>query len=328
MNWDQARWERLEQKVSREMIRARSDAGSWAVLVRAARSVLRNYSSSFFLVTRFLPPAKRAEVEVIYASVRYPDEVVDTFPLTPEEKLARLRQWEESYRFAMRGTSAAEQIRAGVPWILTGFSRVAQNRGIPFEHYLSFLAAMRRDIDAAPFASLRALIGEYVYGSAIVVGYFLTHIYGWSGASARNEALECARELGIALQLTNFARDVQEDHLRGRLYLPRDLLAAEGLTPVDCFEPDNEARMLRAIRRLAGEAARGYQVARRLLPAFAPDCRTAISACIETYEALNRRILTQNGPLERRLSVGAVEKFRILPASKYWRLPLAYAGVL
>lgn len=328
MVWTRDQWKRLEDEVAACVGQARNEGEAWRRLARTSRKVLRNYSSSFFLVTRFLPPAERAQVEVIYASVRYPDEIVDTFPIPAEEKLRLLDGWEKAYLDAIGVEGIRARIRSGAPWILAGFSEVVRVRGIPREHYVSFLAAMRRDARPAPFATLDALIQDYVYGSAIVVGYFLTYVYGHSPEAGLEDALECARELGIALQLTNFARDVYEDHRRGRLYLPLDMLAAEGLSAADYLEPEREPALRGVICELAGIAERGYEAARRNLAVFAPDCRTAIGACIEVYQKLNQTILHSRDPVRRRASVPAAEKFRVLPPGKYWRVPLAYAGLL
>jgi phytoene synthase len=307
---------------------ARTEPQAWRAIVRQARRVLRTYSSSFFLVTRFLPPAKRAEVEVIYASVRYPDEVVDTFPISPGEKLTLLNHWELSYRYAVSQEGLRSRVRAGIPWILAGFAEVVRRRRIPHQDYLAFLNAMRRDACPAPFATMQALIDEYVYGSATVVGYFLTHVYGAAPPATLEEALACARELGIALQLTNFTRDIWEDHKRGRLYVPIEILADEGITEADCFHARYESALRRAVRRLPETAEAGYDYARRNLGVFAADCRPAIQACIEVYQSLNRRFLNGESPIPTRLSVSPIEKFRLLPRGKYWRVPMAYAGLL
>jgi len=328
VSWKQSRWARLDRRVTQTLVEARTESLAWRIVARQARGILRAYSSSFFLVTRFLPPEKRAEVEVIYASVRYPDEIVDTFPISPEEKLALLDAWTKRYLEAIAVEGLRDRVRAGVPWILAGFAEVVRRRRIPPEHYLSFLDAMRRDAGPAPFATLEALIDEYVYGSAIVVGYFLTHVYSPAPEATLDDALRCARQLGIALQLTNFVRDVFDDRRRGRLYVPLEILAQEGLEPGSCFHPQNQPALRRAVRRLADTAESGYDYARRNLNAFASDCRPAIGACIEVYQALNRRFLSGDSPMAKRLSVSPIEKFRVLPRDKYWRVPLAYAGLL
>jgi len=328
MPWDERQWGGLQDRVHRDLLRAATPEQAWDILVRAARRVLRTYSSSFFLVTRFLPAPKRACVEATYAAVRYPDEIADTFSLPAARKLELLRDWRQCYLAALDYSGVRDSVQAGIPWILAGFAHVVRRHGIPPEHYLAFLDAMERDIRPAPFADFEDLIGNYVYGSAIVVGYFLTYIYGAEPPSARTDALACARELGIALQLTNFARDVEDDRLRSRLYVPLNWLAQDGLTVTEAFDPAHSARLRRAARRLAAEAESRYHYARRNLDRFSPDCRPAILACIEVYQAVNRRLLDGQGDAGRRVRLKAFEKFRVLPPDKYWRVPLAYAGLL
>jgi len=326
--WSQTRWQLLESSVQRQLERAPSDSEAWNVIVSSSRLILRSFSSSFFLVTRFLPAAKRSEVEVIYASVRFPDEIVDTFTLNANEQLAMLGRWEEHYLESLNINGIRRRVAAGIPWILAGFSELVSEHRIPPEHYIAFLAAMRRDARPRPFPTLESLIDEYVYGSAVVVGYFLTYVYGHAQTASLNEALACARRLGIALQLTNFVRDVAEDYRHGRLYIPLSFLAEEGLNPQDIMSLEKRAGLLRAAQALAGQAEMDYEFARRNLSVFNPDCRPAIEACIEVYGKLNQRFLEGASPLEQRVSLSTLEKFRLLPSGKYWRIPLAYAKLL
>src|SRR5215213_7512298 len=90
-------WLLRERRARGAALRARSEQAAWRVLNREARRVLRAYTTSFFVVSRFLPRAKREEVEAVYAAVRYPDEVVDTFPLERAERLRLLEDWREHY---------------------------------------------------------------------------------------------------------------------------------------------------------------------------------------------------------------------------------------
>ena len=90
-------WARRECHARRRALRAGSEGAAWRVLNRESRRVMRAYTTSFFIVSRFLPRAKREEVEAVYAAVRYPDEVVDTFPLGAEERLRLLDGWRRHY---------------------------------------------------------------------------------------------------------------------------------------------------------------------------------------------------------------------------------------
>lgn len=308
-SWSVEEWMAFDESVREASMSAPDNA-----INRGARLVLRSFSGSFFLVTRFLPAAKRERVEMIYAAVRYPDEIVDSFPLGAAEKHSMLDRWERDFLQALWLPDIRSRLNAKIPAILAGFAQVVRDSGIPFEYYLSFLAAMRRDIEPQPFRDMQELIDRYVYGSAIVVGYFLAHVYGPSPGTSLKEARSAAANLGIALQLTNFCRDVAEDRARGRLYIPLDLVERHSLDA--------------AVVRVAEDAELRYRQAIECTDSFAPDTRPAIRACIDVYRSLNSRILRSGGDTRRRHSVPICEKFRALPADKYWRVPLAYMGAL
>lgn len=322
--WSQADWERLEVQTRTRALQASTDAASWEVVVKQARHVLRTYSTSFFVVTRFLPPQKRSQVEAIYAAVRFPDEIVDTFFLTAPERVAMLDQWAEHYEAGLRNPSWRVMLNGHVPCFLASFVKVVQEAGIPPQHYRAFLEAMRLDVCPPGFRTLDDLIDRYVYGSAIVVGYFLAYVYGENQRGDFARALDSARDLGIALQLTNFLRDVAEDHQRGRHYLPRDLLLGEGITELAAADPQQQAALKRVLRRLSEITDHYYEKALAGVNAFAPDSQVAIRACIDVYRQLNSRIANSPRGILQRESVPARDKFKVLPVSKYWRLPLAY----
>ncbi len=324
--WSEQDWRVFEQKTSAS-VRAGSGVNQQqARVARSARKILQTYSTSFFIVTRFLPPAKRDQVEIIYAAVRYPDEVVDTFPLSPEQRMKRLDAWRGDYERGLE-CDFKDAVAGGANCFAAAFADVVKRNAIPREFYGSFLDAMRLDVTPRPFATLDDLIESYVYGSAIVVGFFLAYVYGPSAPREFPRALEASRSLGIALQLTNFLRDVREDQRRGRVYLPVDLQRAEGLVSLDAGD-DADERIHRVLRRLSAAAEEYYRAAERDLDSFAPDCRVAIQACIDVYRELNLRIGRSRAGMGHRESVPMADKFRVLPPSKYWRLPLAYLGAI
>jgi 15-cis-phytoene synthase len=322
--WGVAEWAAGERRAREAALRAGSEAAAWRVLNRESRRVMRAYTTSFFIVSRFLPRAKREEVEAVYAAVRYPDEVVDTFPLDARTRLGLLDEWQTHYEVGINSATLQEALASGVPAHLAGFTRVVRERDIPAEHYRAFLDAMRLDIRPRPFKTTDDLVRSYVYGSAVVVGYFLTHVYGASDPRNFVRALGSARDLAVALQLTNFLRDVAEDQRRGRVYLPTDALRAEGIQELDANDPRQQPQLARVLRRLAAVAAEHYASAEAALDAFAPDCRLAVRSCIRVYGRLNERIARSSRGVAHRESVPLREKFRVLPLSKYWRIPLAY----
>ncbi len=320
--WSLSYWESIDRDT--RMTALAREFSAWSIVSRRARTVLKTYSTSFFIVTRFLPPAKREQVEAIYAAVRYPDEIVDTFRLPTDEKVRLLNLWADGYEQALECQSLVESLRAGIPVFVAGFAEVVRRAGIPADHYRSFLEAMRLDISPRNFADLDDLIESYIYGSAIVVGYFLTYVYGSPRPEDFPRALQSARDLGIALQLTNFLRDVAEDQRRGRVYLPQDMLRAEGIDLLDASDPRQHPALNRVLVRLTAMTEDYYARSLANLDAFNPDSRVAIRACIDVYRQLNSRIAGNPRGILHRESVPMREKFRVLPTSKYWRLPLAW----
>lgn len=322
--WSREQWWQIELETHRRALAANSDAEIWEILVKQSRAVLKKYSTSFFIVTRFLPPTKRAQVEAIYAAVRYPDEVVDSFPLSQMRQTRLLGEWAEHYDTALCCNSIRESLEHGVPCFVAGFAEVVRECRIPPEHYHAFLDAMRLDVWPRKFATLDDLIDSYIYGSAIVVGYFLAYVYGSPKPQDFDRALKSARHLGIALQLTNFLRDVAEDQRRHRVYLPQDMLRAEGIEEMDASNPGQLPALNNVLRKLAALTENYYEASLADLDAFNHDSRVAIRACIDVYRQLNRRIADSPRGIQHRESVPMREKFRVLPKSKYWRLPLAY----
>jgi len=326
--WTLERWEQLFENLRRCVLSAESDKVAWLRVAAAARLVLKTYSTSFFLVTRFLPTAKRRQVDVIYAAVRYPDELVDTFGPSGLNAEQRLDSWSNGYTAALGTTHLRETVAKGVNPFLAAFVEVIRRNIIPHGYYCDFLGAMRCDLQPSSFTTLTSLIDEYVYGSAVVVGYFLTYVYGASTPGNFSRATSCAKNLGIALQLTNFARDIYDDQLRGRLYVPQDVLAATGALHTKTGTVAHQAALADARRQLAHIAEDYYERATSALDAYSVDSRIAIKACINVYRQLNMMILTSSNVLPKRYSVPVHQKFLALPASKYWRLPLAYMGWL
>lgn len=320
--WGESHWNSLQASARRKALARPKRA--YALINALAKRIMRKYTTSFFIVSRFLPRDKRIAVEIIYAAVRYPDEIVDTFPLNAAEKHSRLDKHAEDFERGLQ-SSFTDNIAAGISVFIAAFIEVLRRHDIPPAYYRSFLDAMRRDIEPKPFATLENLIDDYIYGSAVVVGYFLTHVYGASDPALFATAKDSARELGIGLQLTNFLRDVREDYRRGRIYLPSDILEEAGLeADADPTDPSLRKQFLQTIRQLAEIADGCYNKASGNITAFAADSRLAIQACIDVYRALNDRIRHGTSCLEKRESVPFKDKWAVLPPSKYWRIPAAY----
>lgn len=322
--WTPNEWGNFEESYLNDL--KSSSANSLDVAVKFSRKVLKTHSTSFFIVTRFLPKFMRDEVELVYGSVRFPDEIVDSFDIKNDEKKVLLSNWRDKYRLALESGSFEDSINKDVPILLAGFTEVVKKYSIPSSYYESFLDAMELDVEPRNFENTDDLIDNYVYGSAIVVGYFLAYVYGSSQNDNFKETLKSSKELGIALQLTNFIRDINEDLKRGRIYIPKTILKNNGIELKNYANNVNQntTSINSARMELASIANKYYKESEKGIESFSPDSRVAIKACIELYGKLNERIISRGNDIKVRESLSWSEKLGALPSSKYWKLPMAY----
>ncbi len=228
------------------------------------------HGKTYFLATLLLPKAKRPFVHALYGFARFADEIVDDLAsqLNDEEKAQALSNW---------GNTVLGDLQRGSSDDLVGGALIdTVNRfEIPHEYFEAFLHSMTMDLTVQEYETFDDLM-EYVYGSAAVIGLEMAPVLGYSDVAA----LESAKKLGIAFQLANFIRDVDEDLDRGRIYLPiqelalhgvtREMLEARVLTPqiIDALK-----FQIARVRQLQAEAAPGIA----LLDASSRPCIEAAS---------------------------------------------------
>lgn len=229
------------------------------------------HGKTYYLATLLLPKEKRPFVHALYGFARYADEIVDDLAsqLSVEEKTEVLSTWGNGVLADLKkGTSQDHVGRALIDTV---------NRfNIPHEHFDAFLHSMTMDLTVQEYESYEDLI-EYVYGSAAVIGLQMVPILG----PLHNDAFQAAEKLGIAFQLANFIRDVDEDLDRGRVYLPLKELAQFGVTREMLEERVLTPEIIEAlkfqiarVRQLQAEAADGI----KMLEASSRPCIEAASS--------------------------------------------------
>jgi len=178
------------------------------------RKLTAKHGKTYYFSTCFFPKDVQRGVYALYGFVRCPDEMVDNPPAgsLPEESLAKFRT--ETVAALEAGTSENP--------ILDAFVETVRLCQIPHDLPLAFLDAMSMDLTRKRYQTFEDL-KTYTYGSASVVGLMMCRIIGMTA----EEGLTPAHDLGLAMQLTNFLRDIGEDWCgRGRVYIPLDDLAA------------------------------------------------------------------------------------------------------
>lgn len=247
------------------------------------REIAELHGTSYYAATRFFPRKKREATWVLYAFFRLPDEYVDR-PEGAEDPSDRLMAFRAAWQQAYVGNLPSDDTLQSS--VLRAAASVFHAYAIPPEFAEAFLDAMIQDTWKDRYETYVELEG-YMYGSAAVVGLMMTHVIGFTDP----KALVHARQLGEAMQLTNFLRDVGEDmRERGRIYLPQEDLTRFGVTETTV----KEGRVSDAWKQLlAFETARAralYRSANEGISLLSPDGRFAVCAAGTLYAAILRKI--------------------------------------
>ncbi|MEE4211014.1 MAG: phytoene/squalene synthase family protein, partial [Parvularcula sp.] len=188
-------------------------------------------SKSFALASLLFRPRMKRHAHMLYAWCRHCDDVIDGQNLgfgedsaagradTPhQDDLATL--WEETER-VYRGEEPES-------WPFQAFRTVVMETGLPSQHAFDLLRGFEMDVAQKSYDSLEDTL-RYSYHVAGVVGVMMAIVMGVDPQD--DGTLDRASDLGIAFQLTNICRDVIDDALIGRVYLPGDWLREAGVTP-------------------------------------------------------------------------------------------------
>ena len=225
---------------------------AYAEVGRITRREAKNFAYGIML----LPRRKRQAIAAVYAYARRVDDIADG-DLPPAEKRASL----EELRAALDGDPADP--------VFVALRDARERFGIPREPLAALVDGGLQDTEQSTYADFAELRG-YCEKVAGAVGLACVPVYG-------SDDTERARTLGIALQLINIIRDVDEDRQLGRVYLPQDELAAFG---VEELAPSEEFRELMAYQ--AARARVCLAEGLRLLDSL--DRRSAL--CVGTFAGL------------------------------------------
>lgn len=241
----------------------------------ACKALLRKGSRSFAAASLLLPKRVREPAAALYAFCRMADDAID-LSADPGAVAALRDRLDRIYR----GTPA------DVP-IDRAFARVAAERELPQALVDALIEGFAWDAEGRRYTSISDLCayGARVAGS---VGALMTVLMGPRDA----DTMARACDLGVAMQLTNIARDVGEDARAGRLYLPLSWLEEAGVDPAAFLQnPRPGSGVAAVIERLLRFADGLYIRADQGIGLLPPDCRPAIRAARLIYADIGREIV-------------------------------------
>ncbi len=273
---------------------------SSAADLAACRRVLRRESRTFHAASLLLPARVRGPASALYAFCRLADDTVDCpGERSAVERLDRLRV-------------RLERIYAGRPLPMPvdrALADAVERFGIPKRILDALFEGFEWDIEGRRPADLGEL-HAYAARVAGTVGAMMAVLMGQRSA----DVVARACDLGVAMQLSNIARDVGEDARVGRLYLPRDWLREAGIDP-DAWlkEPVFSEALGSVVLRLLNAADDLYRRADDGIANLPADCRPGISAARHLYAGIGHQVAARGGDsIASRAVVPASRKARLL----------------
>jgi phytoene synthase len=245
----------------------------------------------------------------LYAFFRVPDEIVDNMPQNTPGEIAHVK--DEIHRFRDKWHKAFDKGTSDDP-VLRVTSYVFATYKIPFEYSNAFLDAMITDLEKTEYASYEEL-EQYMYGSAACVGLMMSSVIGFVDEAQRETGLKHAAQLGYAMQLTNFLRDIEEDYVqRKRVYMPQDELAQFGLSTRSIAEKNFDEDFKRFVMWQSERATKLYAEAAIGIPMLNNYGRFPVACASSLYSAILTKLAQQNhNPFAGRARTNKAEKIAL-----------------
>jgi len=267
-----------------------------------ARGTARNFYYSFLTLPRDRQPAMCA----LYAFMRVTDDLGDSDE--PQAvRSAQLKQWRASLVWACEAISREADPGGTVPVeagpdesvqcdhpVLPALADTVRRYGLPVQYLLDVIAGVEMDLQPAAYETFEKL-ADYCYHVAGAVGLSCIHLWGFHDERAIAAAIDC----GTAFQLTNILRDVREDAVRGRMYVPREdlerfhLTAAELATHDPSREPGDD-RIRQLMQFEVSRAREYYARAKALFTWLDRPGRPILEAMLRIYGGLLDEIERRN----------------------------------
>lgn len=208
--------------------------------------------SSFYAGMRVLPRAEREAMYAVYAFCRAVDDIADDEHGDRATRAAQLAAWRTDLEALYAG---------GDPGQAALVAEAVQRFGLAKEDFLAVLDGMAMDVERDVRWPPMDELDLYCDRVASAVGRLSVRIFGMEA----EPGLALAHHLGLALQLTNILRDIDEDAAIGRVYLPAEPLLAAGIVFTDPVTVVGDPRVDGAARVVAARANAHFRAAEAIL---------------------------------------------------------------
>lgn len=275
--------------------------------VDACEAVIRRHSRSFHTASRLLPTPVRHASWALYAFCRGADDAIDEAP-DARSGAAQLAHQRARLAALYAGEAPLGPLEAA-------FAHFVDHAELPRALPEALLDGVGSDLQPVRMATWDELTA-YSFRVASTVGLMMTRAMGVDDGEAHLRAAD----LGVAMQLTNIARDVGADARLGRLYLPQELLSSWGVDG-DAFlaEPTMSPALASALAELLTRAEAHYASGLAGVPLLPWACRPAIASARTVYGAIGG-VLAAKGhdSVAQRVRTSAPRKLAEIAKALVW----------
>jgi phytoene synthase len=286
-----------------------------AVAYSVCRSITRSAATNFYYAFLVLPRPKRQALCAVYAFMRRCDDIADDTNVPVAERRQKLDAWLDALHRAQSGQPTDDAVllaltdaqrRYKIPPIL--LDELAYGTAMDVQE-----EAEQQTREGAPVPHVQYKTFEdlrvYCYRVASVVGLVCIRVFGYRDKAAEPLAERC----GLAFQLTNIIRDVKEDAVMGRIYLPEEDLVQFDISLSELRSSPDSNRLRLLLAQEADRARECYRAGDELIPLVDEDSQPALWVLVTIYRKLLEKIARRQYDVFRgkvRLTVG--EKLMIL----------------
>jgi phytoene synthase len=291
---------------------AAPSASQLAMAYSVCRGITQKRAKNFYYAFLVLPRHKRQALCAVYAFMRKCDDLADDVSLPAGERQQKLGLWLNALHRALAGeptddpvllalTDAQHRFNIQIGWL----DQLAYGTGMDVVPSNAATDASGLTVSYRTFEDLRV----YCYRVASVVGLVCIRIFGYRDPAAESLAERC----GLAFQLTNIIRDVKEDAMMGRVYLPQEDLDRFGVSAPELTSATDSTRFRPLLAMEAERAREYYRSGEELIPFIDEDSRPALWVLLTIYKRLLDRIASHEFDVfHGKISLTTAEKLTIL----------------
>jgi len=269
--------------------------------LKECKSLIKEGSHSFYAASRLLPKYVRDPAIVLYAFCRIADDVVDKKTSAKDPILDLKNRLNLVYRRNPRN-SATDR----------AFAALVNTYELPKELPHALIEGLQWDHEGRRFNTLSELY-SYCARVASSVGVMMCILM-----NVRDEdALARACDLGIAMQLTNIARDVGEDARNRRVYIPLEWMEEQKICVNQFFDkPERYPEVSIFVKKILAQADFFYKRAGAGYFSLPTDCRPGIFSAGKIYSQIGKHIAASNyDSINKRAYTTTFEKFLLILSS-------------